>query len=211
LNIRGLVPPRTFTLEEQTERIVSRYQELDDNVSKYVYISSLQDRNETLFYRVLMENITQMGTYQINFLSQLFHPSSPHLLPSHPLHPTASIIYTPTVGEACQKFGTLFRRARGLYFSHMDKGEMSSIVYNWPSEKVDIIVVTDGSRILGLGDLGVHGMGIPVCKHIPSLPHLLFFLFFLFLYFLDWKACTLRCRSRYSPTTCSSSDNRCGY
>eukprot|EP01102_Stenamoeba_stenopodia_P008339 TRINITY_DN2392_c0_g1_i1.p1 TRINITY_DN2392_c0_g1~~TRINITY_DN2392_c0_g1_i1.p1 ORF type:complete len:607 (-),score=143.98 TRINITY_DN2392_c0_g1_i1:173-1993(-) len=136
LRIRGLVPPRTFTLQEQVERVLARYHEINDDVQKYVYISSLQDRNETLFYRLLMENISQM----------------------------ASIIYTPTVGEACQKFGTMFRRARGMYFSSLDKGEMISMVYNWPSDEVDIIVVTDGSRILGLGDLGVHGMGIPIGK-----------------------------------------------
>ncbi|EEE51230.1 hypothetical protein OsJ_32079 [Oryza sativa Japonica Group] len=96
----------------------------------------LHDRNETLYYRVLIDNIKDF----------------------------APIIYTPTVGLVCENYSGLFRRPRGMYFSAKDKGEMMSMIYNWPAEKVDMIVVTDGSRILGLGDLGVQGIGIPIGK-----------------------------------------------
>eukprot|EP00123_Amoebidium_parasiticum_P010633 comp20223_c0_seq3/m.25190 comp20223_c0_seq3/g.25190 ORF comp20223_c0_seq3/g.25190 comp20223_c0_seq3/m.25190 type:complete len:483 (-) comp20223_c0_seq3:488-1936(-) len=97
---------------------------------------ALMDRNETLFYKVVMDDLAGI----------------------------APLIYTPTVGEACQKFSALYRRARGMYFSSDDKGAMHSMVYNWHADKVDVICVTDGSRILGLGDLGCQGMGIPIGK-----------------------------------------------
>jgi len=105
-------------------------------MEKYTFLSSLQDRNETLFYNLLLEHIEEL----------------------------APIIYTPTVGQACIHFNSLFRKTRGMYFTKEDKGHMAAMMYNWPRSKVDVVVVTDGSRILGLGDLGANGMGIPIGK-----------------------------------------------
>eukprot|EP00026_Physarum_polycephalum_P006125 Phypoly_transcript_06166.p1 GENE.Phypoly_transcript_06166~~Phypoly_transcript_06166.p1 ORF type:complete len:603 (+),score=84.99 Phypoly_transcript_06166:38-1810(+) len=136
LNLRGLVPPRELSLDDQVERILIRYNSESNDLRKNMLLSSLQDRNETLFYKILIDHIKEM----------------------------APIIYTPTVGKTCLQFGQLYRRARGMYFSTADRGHMSSMVYNWPENNVDVIVVTDGSRILGLGDLGVHGMAIPIGK-----------------------------------------------
>jgi malic enzyme len=99
-------------------------------------LNSLLDRNETLFYDIVRENITEM----------------------------APILYTPTVGLACKEFGKIMRRPRGMYFSSQDRGHFTSMMFNWPHDEVDVIVVTDGSRILGLGDLGSNGMGIPIGK-----------------------------------------------
>ena len=99
-------------------------------------LSSLQDRNEVLFYKVLLDHLAEL----------------------------APIVYTPTVGEVCKRFGNFYQRPRGMYFSTADRGLMSSMVYNWDEQDVDIIVLTDGSRILGLGDLGANGMGIPIGK-----------------------------------------------
>jgi malic enzyme len=139
LGIRGLVPPRLPSndiLDWQVKRIMNRYYELDTPLQKYSYMIGLQDRNSVLFYKCLTEHLEEL----------------------------APIIYTPTVGEACINFGTIFRRPRGMYFSALDKGMMRSMVYNWPTDDVELIVVTDGSRILGLGDLGTNGMGIPIGK-----------------------------------------------
>ena len=105
-------------------------------VRKNLYLQDLHNRNETLYFKVLTDHIEDM----------------------------APLVYTPTVGEVCTQFGWQFRRTRGMYFSRNDVGEMGSIVYNWPQRDVHVIVVTDGSRILGLGDLGVNGMGISVGK-----------------------------------------------
>eukprot|EP01103_Thecamoeba_quadrilineata_P014842 TRINITY_DN4528_c0_g1_i2.p1 TRINITY_DN4528_c0_g1~~TRINITY_DN4528_c0_g1_i2.p1 ORF type:complete len:504 (+),score=105.86 TRINITY_DN4528_c0_g1_i2:239-1750(+) len=113
-----------------------RYRGIESDLDKHLFLGALMDRNETLFYRILMENIKDM----------------------------APIVYTPTVGQACIKFGQIYRRPRGMYFSREDIGQMTTMVYNWDSDDVDVIVVTDGSRILGLGDLGVHGMAIPIGK-----------------------------------------------
>ncbi|KAJ0112512.1 hypothetical protein Patl1_00394 [Pistacia atlantica] len=122
LGLRGLLPPRVISFEQQYARFRS--------------LNRLHDRNETLYYRVLIDNINDF----------------------------APIIYTPTVGLVCQNYSGLFRRPRGMYFCAKDKGEMMSMIYNWPAHQVDMIVLTDGSRILGLGDLGVQGIGIPIGK-----------------------------------------------
>lgn len=155
LGIRGLVPPTTLNMTEQEDVLMAEYnmgwaaraeQEPDDeiiksgvnpdNIRKWKVLQSVQDRNETLFYRMLMDNFYEM----------------------------APIIYTPTVGWACSHFSHLYRRPRGMYFCPHDKGEMASMVYNWESDQVDAVVVTDGSRVLGLGDLGIGGLGISIGK-----------------------------------------------
>ncbi|CAL4934249.1 unnamed protein product [Urochloa decumbens] len=146
LGLRGLLPPRVMSFEQQYERFINSYRSLENNtrgepdsivaLAKWRILNRLHDRNETLYYRVLIDNIKDF----------------------------APIIYTPTVGLVCENYSGLFRRPRGMYFSAKDKGEMMSMIYNWPAEKVDMIVVTDGSRILGLGDLGVQGIGIPIGK-----------------------------------------------
>ena len=136
LGLRGLLPPRILTLEEQEERILSNFYGKPSALEQYIYLIGLQDRNETLFYRVVVDHLE-------------------NLLP---------IIYTPTVGEACRTFGHIFRRARGLYLTVEDRGRVADILGNWPEPGVRIIVVTDGERILGLGDVGAYGMGIPIGK-----------------------------------------------
>ncbi len=136
LNLEGLLPPHTLTLEEQKTKILGTVRSKNTDIEKYIYLMSLQDRNETLFYRLLTEEIEE------------FMP----------------IIYTPTVGQACQEYGIVFRRPRGMYISLKEKGSIKRILRNWRRKNVDVIVVTDGERILGLGDLGADGMGIPVGK-----------------------------------------------
>ncbi|KAL3743474.1 hypothetical protein ACJRO7_018725 [Eucalyptus globulus] len=146
LGLRGLLPPRVISFEHQYDRFMQSYRSLERNtrnepegvssLSKWRILNRLHDRNETLYYRVLIDNIKDF----------------------------APIIYTPTVGLVCQNYSGLFRRPRGMYFSAKDKGEMMSMIYNWPAQQVDMIVLTDGSRILGLGDLGVQGIGIPIGK-----------------------------------------------
>jgi malate dehydrogenase (oxaloacetate-decarboxylating)(NADP+) len=136
LGLRGLLPPRVATLEDQVERVLENIRRLDSNLSKYIALESLQDRNETLFYRVVTENPDEM----------------------------MPLIYTPTVGLACQQFGHIYRRPRGMYISAADRGRIAQMLRNWPYREAAIIVVTDGERILGLGDLGANGMGIPIGK-----------------------------------------------
>jgi len=136
LGLTGLLPPRVFTLEEQLLRLRENYNHLTTDLDKYVFIEAVHDRNETLYYRFLVENLEELSP----------------------------IIYTPTVGHACQLFGHLYRRPRGMYLSSSLQGSFRKTMDNWPQEEVDIIVVTDGSRILGLGDLGANGMGIPIGK-----------------------------------------------
>ena len=136
LNLRGLMPPRVRSMDEQVKAEIGKIRDEPDPVRANLYLRTLHNRNETLFHKLLVEYIAEL----------------------------APLIYTPTVGTVCEQFGIQFGRARGMYFSRYDIGHMASMVYNWPHDRVDVIVVTDGSRILGLGDLGVHGMGIPIGK-----------------------------------------------
>ena len=136
LGIRGLLPPRTCTLDEQLLRVMENYRSKPTDLEKFIYLTALHDRNETLYYRVVVENLEQM----------------------------MPVIYTPTVGQACQEYGHIFRRARGMFLSKWDRGRFREVLRNWPARDVRVIVVTDGERILGLGDLGANGMGIPIGK-----------------------------------------------
>jgi malate dehydrogenase (oxaloacetate-decarboxylating)(NADP+) len=134
--LEGLLPPAVTTIELQIARRHAEIANLDDDLQKYLVLSDLQARNETLFYAVLMSD---PATYM-------------------------PLVYTPTVGEACQKFAHIFRQARGLYLPISARGRVKELVANWPEKDVRFIVVTDGERILGLGDLGAGGMGIPIGK-----------------------------------------------
>ncbi|MDR3422869.1 MAG: NAD-dependent malic enzyme [Xanthobacteraceae bacterium] len=135
-HLEGLLPPRPVTLELQMARIHAELANLDNNLQKYMFLSDLQVRNETLYYAILMSD------------PATFMP----------------IVYTPTVGEACQKFDQIFRVPRGLYLPISARGRLKELLSHWPQKDVRFIVVTDGERILGLGDLGVGGMGIPIGK-----------------------------------------------
>ena len=134
--LEGLLPPAIVTMELQVARVHSEIAALQDDLQKYLVLSDLQARNERLFYAVLMSD-------------------PPTYIP---------LVYTPTVGEACQKFADIFRATRGMYLPISARGRVRELLRNWPEKDVRFIVVTDGERILGLGDLGVSGMGIPIGK-----------------------------------------------
>jgi malate dehydrogenase (oxaloacetate-decarboxylating)(NADP+) len=136
LGLRGLLPPNVSTQEHQVMRVLENFRRLQTPLSKYILLEALQDRNEALFYRVVSDNPDEM----------------------------MPIIYTPTVGLACQQFGHIYRRPRGMYICSADRGQIEKVMRNWPYPEAAIIVVTDGERILGLGDLGTNGMGIPIGK-----------------------------------------------
>jgi malate dehydrogenase (oxaloacetate-decarboxylating) len=136
LDLRGLLPPHVTGLPKQVERAYENYQRQPDDLAKYLYLISLQDRNETLFYRLVLEHLPEM----------------------------VPIVYTPTVGLACQKFSHIYRRPRGLYITRHDCDRMHDVLANAPFSGVAVIVATDNEGILGIGDQGAGGMGIPIGK-----------------------------------------------
>ena len=135
LGLRGFLPAHVLSMQEQVERVLTNLRSLPSDLEKYIALNSLHDRNEALFFRVVCDNIDEIQP----------------------------LIYTPTVGLACQRFGLIFQRPRGMFISASDRGRIAELLGNWPYP-AKLIVVTDGERILGLGDLGAHGMGIPVGK-----------------------------------------------
>ncbi|WP_417657624.1 NAD-dependent malic enzyme [Pseudidiomarina aestuarii] len=135
-NLTGLLPPRYETIEEQVKRCYLQYSSFDTALNKHIYLRAIQDNNETLFYRLLQNHLEEM----------------------------MPIIYTPTVGDACEQFSDIYRSSRGLFVSYEERDQLDDILRNATKRKVKVIVVTDGERILGLGDQGIGGMGIPIGK-----------------------------------------------
>ncbi len=136
LGLLGLLPPSVATLEEQLTRTYEAFRASSSDIAKHIYLRALQDRNETLFYRLLREHLSEM----------------------------MPIIYTPVVAEACQRFSDIYRRPRGLFIAYPERDRIDEMLDNWGPEHVDVIVVTDGERVLGVGDQGAGGMGIPIGK-----------------------------------------------
>jgi malate dehydrogenase (oxaloacetate-decarboxylating) len=134
--LHGLLPPCVETLEEQVARAHEAYARKEDDLERHIYLRALQDNNEVLFYRLLLEDIEQM----------------------------TPIIYTPTVALACQQFSHIYRRPRGMFIGYPQRDSIVELLRNRPNPNVDVIVVTDGERILGIGDQGVGGLGIPIGK-----------------------------------------------
>ncbi|WP_026376915.1 NAD-dependent malic enzyme [Aestuariibacter salexigens] len=135
-NLMGLLPPRYETIDEQAERAYMQYRSFSETINKHIYLRSIQDTNETLYYKLIQDHIDEM----------------------------MPIIYTPTVGDACEQFSDIYRSSRGLFISYSERHQIDDILRNATKRKVKVIVVTDGERILGLGDQGIGGMGIPIGK-----------------------------------------------
>tara|TARA_R110002110_G_scaffold415395_1_gene649542 strand:+ start:9351 stop:10976 length:1626 start_codon:yes stop_codon:yes gene_type:complete len=135
-NLRGLLPPKVVSSETQLERTLKNLRRTPGDIEKYIFLTALQSRNERLFYKLVINHIEE-------------------IMP---------LIYTPTVGQACKEYAHLYRRPRGMYITANDKGDIKGVLENWPYKDIKVIVVTDGERILGLGDLGANGIGIPIGK-----------------------------------------------
>lgn len=135
-NLHGLIPRVVETIEEQSQRSYQQYKAFDEAINQHIYLRNIQDTNETLFYHLVENHLSEM-------------------LP---------IIYTPTVGEACQHFSDIYRRHRGVFISYSDQHQIDDILHNVNKKNIKVIVITDGERILGLGDQGIGGMGIPIGK-----------------------------------------------
>ncbi|MCO8048462.1 NAD-dependent malic enzyme [Acinetobacter towneri] len=135
-NLFGLIPDAIETIDEQSHRSYQQYSAFNTEINKHIYLRNIQDTNETLFYHLIGNHLTEM----------------------------MPIIYTPTVGEACQRFSDIYRRHRGIFISYPDRDHIDEILHNVNRRNVKIIVITDGERILGLGDQGIGGMGIPIGK-----------------------------------------------
>src|ERR1700720_1052284 len=136
LGLLGLLPPQVESLDQQVVRAYEAYRHKDDDLERHIYLRALQDTNEVLFYRLLLDHIEEM----------------------------TPLIYTPVVAQACQQFGHIYRRPRGLFVSYPLRESIPALLRNGPNPEVDVIVVTDGERILGIGDQGAGGLGIPIGK-----------------------------------------------
>lgn len=132
----GLLPYEIADINKQKARVLENMRRKNNNIEKYIFLNALLDRNQRLFYRTLIDHIDEV----------------------------MPLVYTPTVGEACKEFAHIFRRPQGLYITPADRGDIASLLANWPETDIRVIVVTDGERILGLGDLGANGMGISIGK-----------------------------------------------
>jgi len=135
-DLMGLLPRRFETLDQQVARAYQQYLSFEDPINQHIFLRATQDSNETLFYRLLQDHLEEM----------------------------MPIIYTPTVGDACERFSEIYRRARGLFIAYPDRDNIDQMLANVTKHNIKVIVVTDGSRILGLGDQGIGGMGIPIGK-----------------------------------------------